>query len=85
MMKFPSIQQECPICGRPVRVRNEHLGRWVSCDHCSGKFVARAYDSGAERQHKRNALNRTDRLLHRAEELLTMCAARLGPSCCAEN
>ena len=40
MLQFPYFQQECPICGRPLRVRVEHVGKRVSCGHCLGKFVA---------------------------------------------
>lgn len=33
--------QECPVCGRHLRVRVEHLGRELSCAHCHGNFTAR--------------------------------------------
>ncbi|WP_254509293.1 hypothetical protein [Anatilimnocola floriformis] len=33
--------QECPVCGRHLRVRIEHLGRQLACTHCQGSFVAR--------------------------------------------
>ena len=84
MLQFLHIQQECPICGRPLRVRSEHVGRWVSCDHFSGKFVARECISGSDRRQKQIAENRSNRLLRRADELLVMCGERLGSSCCPE-
>jgi len=32
--------QECPTCGRHVRIKAEYLGRRMSCLHCEGEFVA---------------------------------------------
>jgi len=32
--------QECPVCGRHLRIRIEHLGRDLACTHCHGAFVA---------------------------------------------
>lgn len=31
---------ECPVCGRPVEIQREHLGRRVVCQHCGGAFFA---------------------------------------------
>ncbi len=73
MLQFPYFQQECPICGRPVRVRNEHLGCRVTCLHCRGRFVASdPVGSGGL------AAGRNDILLRRADSLLasTPIAAR---------
>lgn len=33
--------QECPVCGRHLRIRLEHLGRELACTHCQGNFTAR--------------------------------------------
>lgn len=33
--------QECPVCGRQLRIRVDHLGRELACSHCHGLFVAR--------------------------------------------
>lgn len=33
--------QECPVCGRHLRVRLEYLGRQLACTHCQGSFTAR--------------------------------------------
>ena len=33
------IIEECPVCGRPVEIRCEYLGRQVVCQHCGGRFV----------------------------------------------
>lgn len=32
--------QECPTCGRHVRMKAEYLGRRMSCLHCEGEFIA---------------------------------------------
>jgi DNA-directed RNA polymerase subunit RPC12/RpoP len=33
--------QECPTCGRRLRIRVEYLGRKLACSHCRGKLIAR--------------------------------------------
>jgi hypothetical protein len=33
--------QECPVCGRHLRIRIEHLGKELACSHCQGAFIAR--------------------------------------------
>lgn len=32
--------QECPTCGRSLRVRVEYLGEQVVCQHCGAQFQA---------------------------------------------
>lgn len=32
--------QECPACGRTLRIRVEHLGCQVICRHCGRRFTA---------------------------------------------
>jgi hypothetical protein len=32
--------QDCPTCGRHVRIKAEYLGRRMSCLHCRGEFTA---------------------------------------------
>jgi hypothetical protein len=57
--------QDCPTCGRSLRVRVEHLNRELSCQHCSGKLRAcHPDDDVAPRQEDSLAL------LNRANELL---------------
>ncbi len=34
------FDQECPTCGRFLRVRVEYLGKLVICQHCQGQFEA---------------------------------------------
>ena len=41
MVRSPVFfHQQCPVCGRVVRVRVSLLGRQVFCQHCQGSFVA---------------------------------------------
>lgn len=47
MSKATYYVQECPTCGRRLRVRVEYLGRTVACQHCSGHFLAQDPSSGA--------------------------------------
>ncbi len=63
--------QECPVCGRPLQVRVEYLGRDVICEHCSGHFLA---SDPAQHPH----WPRSGRLLQRADELLAISDLRLG-------
>lgn len=63
--------QECPVCGRPLQVRTEYQGHSVICEHCSGHFLAS--DPTVCPQ-----LQRSGRLLQRAEELLAIANLRLG-------
>jgi len=66
--------QECPTCGRSLRIRVAYLGREVVCQHCHGRMLAcdpasSAYpppDSGID-------------LLRRAELLLEPSTDPRGP------
>ncbi len=90
MLQFPYIQQECPICGRPVRIRAEYAGKRVSCEHCLGKFVAEnplaaeSHGDGEKDSAGRFSSNRTERLLRRADELLQICGNLYSSECCPE-
>jgi len=56
--------QECPTCGRKVRVCVEYLGMNIQCRHCRGIFVARdpvAAPPSTDSKHP---------LLQRVDELL---------------
>ena len=39
------FKQECPICGRVLKVRVSYLGKQVACQHCGGRFEACDPDS----------------------------------------
>jgi hypothetical protein len=41
MMMRNFFYQECPVCGRHLRIRVEHLGRELAWTHCQGLFIAR--------------------------------------------
>ena len=59
--------QECPTCGRNLRIRVEYLGKSVVCQHCHRSQVARdpaAMGTGG------------DGLLARAKELIDMVEQR---------
>lgn len=60
--------QECPTCGRRLRVRVTYLGKLVVCQHCRGRFEA--FDSDS----RSNSMNGSGTaLLQRADDLLA-CA-----------
>ena len=41
------FMQECPTCGRNLRVRVEYLGKHVVCQHCQSQFQACDPESGS--------------------------------------
>jgi len=40
MSAITFFYQECPVCGRSLRVPVKYFGREMSCSHCEGEFVA---------------------------------------------
>ena len=40
MSAITFFYQECPICGRSLRVSIKHFGRQMCCTHCHGEFRA---------------------------------------------
>ena len=65
------VQQECPVCGRPLLIRVEHLGQRVTCLQCRCAFVC--YDPS---QTPARGEESGDSLLDRAERLLALVEAR---------
>jgi transposase-like protein len=67
--------QNCPICGRMLRVGVSLLGQQVYCQHCGGSFLASdtamtpAAEDGLDSE--RVDLQRVERLLEQAEEVLS--------------
>ena len=59
MFYFPCVSQECPVCGRPLQVREEYLNREVACIHCHGRFLAGLPTD----QDGDSLMNRIERLL----------------------
>jgi hypothetical protein len=58
--------QDCPTCGRRLRVCVEYLGKKVMCEHCHGTLVARDPASGGiDGPHsEHDLLRRAEALLH---------------------
>lgn len=65
------FQQECPVCGRHLRVRVAYLGKLVACQHCGGKFRASDPDSGVLPPSDSGMA-----LIERAEQLLETARIR---------
>jgi hypothetical protein len=65
MIRSTYFVQECPTCGRSLRVRVEYLGKLVVCQHCRARFEACDPASGASVSSDSSVA-----LLRRAEELL---------------
>ena len=63
--------QECPICGRALQVRMQHLGKTLKCRHCNGDFEACDPDSTSY-PPKSSSLG----VLERAEQLLNFINTR---------
>jgi hypothetical protein len=40
MSAMTVFYQECPICGRSLRVPVKYFGRQMACSHCEGIFQA---------------------------------------------
>ncbi|MBN1590134.1 MAG: hypothetical protein JW888_11510 [Pirellulales bacterium] len=73
MFRYPYVCCACPVCGRPLEVREEYLGRKVTCVHCRGQFVARR-----ETHPARAGARQPGSLLERADRLLSIAARRLA-------
>lgn len=72
MVRSPVFfHQQCPVCGRVVRVRVSLLGRQVYCQHCQGSFVATDSSMGGLPPTTTVVQSAgTDDLIERANELL---------------
>lgn len=40
MSAMTFFYQECPVCGRSLRVAVKYFGKPMSCSHCGGEFRA---------------------------------------------
>jgi hypothetical protein len=40
MSAMTIFYQECPICGRNLRIPAKYFGRLMTCTHCEGEFRA---------------------------------------------
>lgn len=72
-----SYHQNCPVCGRSLRIGVTLLGRRVYCQHCGGGFIATESAEGrkADRGRGTPQLDAVDALIERAEMLLERGAA----------
>lgn len=57
--------QNCPTCGRRVKIRVEYLARTLVCQHCGAQFIASDQDLSDDA-----TTAKAEELLRRAEELL---------------
>jgi hypothetical protein len=64
--------QECPTCGRALRVRVAYLGKQVVCQHCDARFSAVDPASALEEDIRDSSL------LERADLLLESVERRRG-------
>ena len=50
--KMPTLKtffkQSCPVCGRPLYIPVDLLGKEASCTHCSGVFAAEGQDAACD-------------------------------------
>lgn len=60
--------QECPTCGRSLRIRVEYLGKRLVCQHCHGALVAS--DCQAPPRLSVDLLQRASELIELAERRL---------------
>ena len=40
MSAMTNFYQNCPVCGRSLRIAVKYFGRPMSCSHCHGEFTA---------------------------------------------
>jgi len=61
--------QECPTCGRALRIRINYLGKTVVCEHCQGSFTAQDPNAtaAAPQAHAPSPLERAEELLARLD------------------
>jgi hypothetical protein len=65
--------QECPTCGRRLRIRVEYLGKRLVCQHCCGQFMA--CDPASNRYGSCDST-----VIEKAEELLRRAAQNAAQS-----
>ncbi len=63
------LTQECPTCGRPLRIQREHLGQVLTCGHCRGLLLADVPSEHVVVEPRTGGW-----LLRRAEKLLAQVA-----------
>lgn len=81
------IVEECPVCGRPVAIRCEHLGHRVVCQHCGGGFVVTEEGARAPEWMPKceRLMEAADRVLQTSAKSLATTAERLAPESCQSS
>ena len=51
MSAMTFFYQECPTCGRSLRIPVKYFGRQMACTHCEGEFRAGKEDLPAASPH----------------------------------
>ena len=72
MFRYPFLQCSCPVCGRPLEVREDYLGQKVTCMHCHGQFVA-----CKETTRHTGTMQVASSLIEQADRLLAISARSL--------
>jgi len=74
--------QQCPVCGRSLRIRVKLLGKTVYCQHCGGGFTSRdeSMTQGRGADIPPPIAAKVEDLLARANLVLARSAA-----CCTET
>jgi hypothetical protein len=63
--------QNCPVCGRNLRIGVRLLGRRVYCQHCGGGFIASDSATGTTAVERQPQLSLVDELIERAAVMLS--------------
>jgi hypothetical protein len=63
MSAMTVFYQECPICGRNLRIAVKYYGRPMSCAHCEGEFIAGKDHDRHEAEEKASVLPSLNGLL----------------------
>ena len=71
-MKF--FQQNCPICGRPIKMEEKLKCMTVVCNHCGGKFKAsgRSEVARVDTIHPVSQAEKIDALLWKSDQALRL-------------
>jgi len=61
------FSQDCPTCGRKLRIRVEYLGKLLVCQHCNGRLRAREATRIDEAEESSKILKRANELIASVE------------------
>jgi hypothetical protein len=70
MLRPVYYHQPCPVCGRPLQIAVELLGKRVYCQHCGGGFLALDDARRAADAQPAGLPDKVQELLERAAEAL---------------